>query len=232
MTALERAQRVAAVLAALATMALPLAAAAQGPKIAVINTEQILLGSQAGKAALAELKKKQEEKEGQGKTMQDQMRDLQKKINDGRLSLAEDKLAQMEKELEDHVIALRRFQDDANRELGKARDELLGRIDARVMPVINQIGKEQGYTLIFRKFESGLIYADESVDITPLVIQRLDAHDHLTASRNRAGHLYNRLTFNSGYHTAHHLRPGLHWSQLPRFHQEIGDRIPAPLVDG
>jgi len=164
-----------AVLAALATMALPLAAAAQGPKIAVINTEQILLGSQAGKAALAELKKKQEEKEGQGKTMQDQMRDLQKKINDGRLSLAEDKLAQMEKELEDHVIALRRFQDDANRELGKARDELLGRIDARVMPVINQIGKEQGYTLIFRKFESGLIYADESVDITPLVIQRLDA---------------------------------------------------------
>jgi len=60
----------------------------------------------------------------------------------------------------------------------------------------------------------------------------LDAHDHLTASRNRAGHLYNRLTFNSGYHTAHHLRPGLHWSQLPRFHQEIGDRIPAPLVDG
>jgi outer membrane protein len=164
-----------AALAALAAMALPLAAAAQTPKIAVINTEQILLGSQAGKAALADLKKKQDEKEAQGKTMQDQVRDLQKKINDGRLSLAEDRLAQMEKELEDQVISLRRFQDDANRELGKVRDELLGRIDARVMPVINQIGKEQGYTLIFRKFESGLIYADESVDITQLVIQRLDA---------------------------------------------------------
>jgi outer membrane protein len=161
--------------AALAAMALPLAAAAQEPKIAVINTEQILLGSQAGKAALAELKKKQDEKEAQGKAMQDQVRDLQKKINDGRLSLAEDRLAQMEKELEDQVISLRRFQDDANRELGKVRDELLARIDARVMPVINQLGKEQGYTLIFRKFESGLIYADESVDITQLVIQRLDA---------------------------------------------------------
>ncbi len=32
-----------------------------------------------------------------------------------------------------------------------------------------------GYTLIFRKFESGLIYADEAVDITKLVITRLDA---------------------------------------------------------
>ena len=34
------------------------------------------------------------------------------------------------------------------------------------MPVINQVGKELGYTLIFRKFESGLIYADEAIDIT------------------------------------------------------------------
>ncbi|HXO20202.1 MAG TPA: OmpH family outer membrane protein, partial [Thermoanaerobaculia bacterium] len=55
------------------------------------------------------------------------------------------------------------------------KDDVLGAIDQRVMPVINQVGKEQGYTLIFRKFESGLIYADEAIDITDLVIKRLDA---------------------------------------------------------
>lgn len=58
----------------------------------------------------------------------------------------------------------------------------------------------------------------------------LDADDHLNASRNQGGRLYNRLTFNSGYHTAHHLKPGLHWSELPRFHDEIRERIPAALV--
>jgi Skp family chaperone for outer membrane proteins len=165
------------VLAALGALALPVAAAAQGPalKVAVINTEQILLSSQAGKAALAELKKKQEELEARGKAMQEETRDLQRRISEGRLSLAEDRLTQMEKELEDKVIALRRFQDDAGRDLNKMRDDVLGKIDARVMPVINQIGQEMGYTLIFRKFESGLIYADEAIDITPLVIQRLDS---------------------------------------------------------
>jgi Skp family chaperone for outer membrane proteins len=80
----------------------------------------------------------------------------------------------MDKQMEDKVIALRRFQDDATRELNKRKDEVLGSIDQKVMPVINQVGKEQGYTLIFRKFESGLIYADEGVDITGSVIQRLD----------------------------------------------------------
>jgi len=29
--------------------------------------------------------------------------------------------------------------------------------------------------MIFRKFESGLIYADDAIDITSAVVQRLDA---------------------------------------------------------
>ncbi|HEY8022759.1 MAG TPA: OmpH family outer membrane protein, partial [Thermoanaerobaculia bacterium] len=97
------------------------------------------------------------------------------KIDDGRLSLAQDKLADLEKQMEDRVTGVRRMQEDASRELNKKKDDILGSVDQRVMPVINQIGKEMGYTLIFRKFESGLIYADEAVDITPAVIKRLDA---------------------------------------------------------
>lgn len=149
-------------------------AQAQGPKIAVIDTERILLNSATGKKALADLKKVQEQKEAEARTKQQEIKDLQSKLTDGKLSLAQDKLAEMEKQLEDRVISLRRFQDDANRELTKKRDDVLAQVDAKVMPVINQVGKEQGYTLIFRKFESGLIYADEAVDITNAVIQRLD----------------------------------------------------------
>lgn len=161
-------------------LAAPLAAAAQaapagGPKIAVIDTEKILLNSAAGKKALAELKKVQEQKEKELGTKQQEIKDLQAKVSDGRLSLAQDKLDDMQKQLEDKVIALRRLQDDAQRDLSKKRDDVLGQIDQQVMPVINQIGKQLGYTLIFRKFESGLIYADEAIDITDSVIQRLDA---------------------------------------------------------
>ena len=161
-------------LAALPAAAQQPAAAPGDIKIAVIDTERILLTSNTGKKALADLKKLQEAKEGEARTKQQEIKDMQAKLTDGRLSLAQDKLAEMEKQLEEKLVSLRRFQEDANSELGKKRDQVLASIDQKVMPVINQVGKELGYTLIFRKFESGLIYADEAVDITASIIQRLD----------------------------------------------------------
>jgi outer membrane protein len=170
--------------AGLLSLALAAPLAAQAPaassnpgniKIAVIDTEKILLSSVAGKKAVADLKKLQEQRENELRAKAQELKDLQGKISDGRLSLAQDKLADMSKQLEEKDISLRRAQDDATRELNKKRDEMLAAIDERVMPVINQVGKDLGYTLIFRKFESGLIYADEAIDITGTVIQRLDA---------------------------------------------------------
>lgn len=154
--------------------AAPAPAASGTIRVAVIDTEKILLSSVAGKKVVADLKRLQEQREKELAARAAELKDLQAKISDGRLSLAQDKLTDLSKQYEEKEIAIRRAQDDATRELNKKRDEMLAQIDQRVMPVINQVGKDLGYTLIFRKFESGLIYADEAIDITSVVIQRLD----------------------------------------------------------
>jgi fatty acid desaturase len=55
-------------------------------------------------------------------------------------------------------------------------------------------------------------------------------NDHLDASRNRENRIYNILTGNLGLHTAHHKRPGLHWSLLPELHEQIRDEIPDEQI--
>lgn len=42
--------------------------------------------------------------------------------------------------------------------------------------------------------------------------------------------LYRHFGFNIGYHVAHHLKPTLHWSQLPKFHATHENQIPEKNV--
>jgi fatty acid desaturase len=58
----------------------------------------------------------------------------------------------------------------------------------------------------------------------------LDTQNPFEASYNNLHKWYNRLTGNLGYHTAHHYKQGVHWSQLPALHESIKDKIPPHLI--
>lgn len=138
-------------------------------RIGTIDSEKILLTSNAGKAALAQLKKIQDEKEKQLGVMAQEIKSLQSAMQSGNGPV--DGAAQ----LEARSIALRRAQDDATREISVTKDKMLADMDTKIMPVINAVGKEMNYAAIFRKFESGLIYADDSTDLTNAIIARLNS---------------------------------------------------------
>jgi outer membrane protein len=110
----------------------------------------------------------------EGRNLQSELEALRDQFTKQRLTLSEQKLAEMTGQIEDKTIALQRFEDDAKRSLEEARRTSLGRLEERIMPIINEVGKERGLTLIFNKFQSGLVYADETVDITDDVIRRFN----------------------------------------------------------
>ena len=149
----------------------------QVQKLAVIDVNRIMVDSARGKAVLEELERYQTERTAQLKVLNDEILEMQQRFQEGRLSLAEDKLAELQGQIEERGRALQRAQEDAQRELQKRRDEDVKKVEDQVFPVINAVGREFGYTMIFNKFQSGLVYADDLIDITELVIQRLDASD-------------------------------------------------------
>jgi outer membrane protein len=165
----------AATLALAAATAPPAAAQGAAPKIGVIDVQRIITESATGKAALAKLEEFGKQQQDKLKAKRDAIEQLRDRISEGQLSLAEDKLAELQKELESKTIDLRRASDDAQREFTRRQEEELKGIERKVMPIIEQAGREGGFTLIFRKFESGLVFATDDVDITQSVIQKLDA---------------------------------------------------------
>jgi outer membrane protein len=152
-------------------MTLPAAAQV---KVAVIDVQRVVTESDPGKEVMQSLRTLSDAKAQEGQALQQELATLQDQFNKQRFTVSEARQAEMSKAIEDQQIAIRRFQDDAQRELQDAQRRELGGLEERILPIINQVGREQGLTLIFNKFQSGLVYADEAVDITDSVIQRFN----------------------------------------------------------
>lgn len=159
---------------AVAALAAPMFAQSTPQRVAIIDVQKVLTQSTAGKAAYDKLKKMQDERVERAKQLDDDIRKLDTEISTKRISLSEDKLAEMNKQLADKRIAMQRFAQDADREIGEARDRELQALEVRIKPVIDALGKEMGIAAIFNKFESGLVYASEAIDITDTVIKRFN----------------------------------------------------------
>jgi len=56
-----------------------------------------------------------------------------------------------------------------------------------------------------------------------------DAESPWNHSRNFVSPLLNAFLFNNGYHTVHHMTPGLHWSVTPEAHEKVKDKIHPAL---
>jgi len=163
---------VAAVVAAVAAPA----KAQEPPKlaVAVIDVNLLVQDSAAGKEAMVRLKKAQDEKVAERKKLTDEINGLQKQLESQRSTLTDSKIADLQKQIEDKSIALKRFDDDAQQQLEDAKRKELDGLEKQIMPIIQELGKERKLLVIFNKFQSGLVYADDSVDLTDEVLKRFN----------------------------------------------------------
>lgn len=56
-----------------------------------------------------------------------------------------------------------------------------------------------------------------------------DEETQYNNSRNMTGAFLNFVLINNGYHTAHHISPGAHWSKLKEKHYKLEDKIDPSL---
>ena len=130
---------------AVAALAIPALAQSSAPaRVAVIDVNKVLSSSAAGKTAAAKLKQLQDEKMARAQKLDEEIKALDNDINTKKISLSEEKLTDMAKQLSDKKIAMQRFAQDADRELGEARDRVMADLNQKIMPVVDQIGKEMG----------------------------------------------------------------------------------------
>lgn len=183
--------RRAGLLTALAVVGLSAPAAlaqqAAGPtKIGVIDVRRLVSDSNAGQQALQELETLRDSKSVELQALSEELEGLQTQITEGRLSLSQERLNELNRELEDKSTAYRRKVQDAEQEMQQAQVRRLGAIEQEVIPLIQQIGAEQQFAVILSITDGGVVYAPDQVNITNQVVQRYNAMKAAGAGQDAA----------------------------------------------
>lgn len=151
-------------------------------KIAVIDLDRLVAQSVAGRALQNKLEDFQKAVTTEGKALADKARATKKLIDDGAISLSEERLAELQEQYEDESIAVRRFTESKQREGAKMRDDGLKEIEEKLQPVLDSVQSEGDYDLILNRALGVVVMASEKVDITDQVIAAFDAAEAASAA--------------------------------------------------
>ncbi len=149
--------------------------AQEATEVGVVDSQQILENSIEGKKVLAQLREKEKANQELLAKKDEEIRDLQKKINTQSLTLTQEASINLNSDLERLKTERQRMSEDSQRDMNETAARLFQKIQNEVMPIIEQIGKEKGLSIIFDLQRSGAIYVSPTVDVTQAVIQRYDA---------------------------------------------------------
>jgi outer membrane protein len=153
------------------------AAAAQAQealKVAVVDLDQAINATDQGKQAREELQKRRKAAEAQLKPMIEKGRALADEIQSKRFVLSEEALYQKQLDLAEIQNDVRAKGAELEGQFKVDYERLVGPLRAKLLGIVADFGKEQGYTLVLERTTPGLIYSKEALDITDQVVERFN----------------------------------------------------------
>ena len=172
-----RAKRVLSVLTLLLAVCIPAVAQEGGAqlKVAIVDMNRVVMESALGKASQARFEQfyqsKLNELQQEGQALERERTTLENQ----RSVLSEQAFTERRNDLQQRVLAFQQRQESAEREVNRLRQEETQRFIQQVIPIIQEIGRNQDYTLILDRNDDGLLFFDSSIDLTDQVLQALDS---------------------------------------------------------
>lgn len=147
----------------------------EGAKIAYFNIQMIANASAEGKAATTRVKALNDKKVTELNDKNKQLQTAEQKLQKEGGVMSDSARSQLEKEVDRLQKEIQRFTQDAQADVQELQNELQREFQRKLLPIVGQVGAEKGLHMIFSVEESGIVWADTGLDMTPEIIKRLDA---------------------------------------------------------
>jgi outer membrane protein len=148
-------------------------ASAEDHQVAFIDSQRVVDESKAGKEALQKLEEFKKKNEVELSNKAKEIADLEEELRKKKFALSQEAMDNLEESIRRKNIDLKRFKEDKEMELKDLYFKHLNEIKERIIQIVQQIGHEKAYTVIFNKDES-IIFANPAYDLTSQVIEIYD----------------------------------------------------------
>ena len=142
-------------------------------KIAVIDIDRVAQESNPGKELFEKLRVENDQLAAERQQREQEIRDLQTKAASDVLS--QDAQARLQREIERKRTDATRWLEDAQRAFQEKQQQEEAAFQAKLGPIVEVVAREAGIGLIFRSTPGLTFVLDPSLDLTPMVIQRLNS---------------------------------------------------------
>ncbi len=147
---------------------------AQAQKIAYVDLQKALNLSSAGKEAKEKIKTEVQGYDAEVQQRQEELKKIKEDLEKQAMLLSEEARNAKERDYQQKVKDYQRFTKDIQETLQQTDADLTRKILEKLLKVVQEIGKSDGYLMVLEKTESSIVYADESIDITDSVIKAFD----------------------------------------------------------
>jgi outer membrane protein len=141
-------------------------------KIGVVDIDQAISSTTEGKAAREEFARKQREAESKIQPMVERYRELEDDLKAKKFVLSDEALFQKQLDLAEMQNQIKNKMKELEGQLQVDQKRLEGPLTKKLVEIIEEAGKGQGFTLIIRRGSPGILYSREALDITDLIIEK------------------------------------------------------------
>jgi len=151
---------------------IPAAFGAGETKIGVVNFEQIMKTSSAGKMNQKILNDRGQELKGRLEKEKQTLDEASKALERESLVLSAEKKREKERDFRIQINDFKKMQEDFTDELKQLEVKLINEMQKAVFDIANEIGRKENFLLIIERKNAGVIYIADHVDITDTVIKK------------------------------------------------------------
>jgi outer membrane protein len=143
--------------------------------VGVIDPVKMMESSSEGQKVISELKAKEQTIISALNQIDSDVKNIENKLRTQRLTLTADTQQTMALDIERLQTKRKRVEEDSLNDYKRLEFTLTSRIRKEVLPIIETVAKERGFTLVLDLSISGVAYFDSTIDITEEVAKRYDA---------------------------------------------------------